>query len=76
MTFTKFHPFVCLRAVILQGVIIQGKPKIYVGDFFHEESIHDVSGRYLEHTYIHTYKPKPICPHKDEFFVIQFDTFD
>ena len=35
--------------------------------FFHEESIHEVSRRYLEHEYIHTYihtdKPKPICPH-------------
>ena len=38
--------------------------------FFHEESIHEVSRRYLEHEYIHTYvhtyihtdKPKPICP--------------
>ena len=40
--------------------------------FFHEESIHEVSRRYLEHeyihthththTYIHTDKPKPICP--------------
>ena len=38
--------------------------------FFHEESIHEVSRRYLEHEYIHTHthththtdKPKPICP--------------
>ena len=38
--------------------------------FFHEESIHEVSRRYLEHEYVHTYirayihtdKPKPICP--------------
>ena len=30
--------------------------------FFHEESIHEVSRRYLEHEYIHTDKPKPICP--------------
>ena len=31
--FTKFHPFVCQRAVIKQGEIIQGKPKICVGYF-------------------------------------------
>ena len=32
--------------------------------FFHEESIHEVSRRYLEHEYTHTHtdKPKPICP--------------
>ena len=30
--------------------------------FFHEESIHEVSRRYLEHEYVHTDKPKPICP--------------
>ena len=34
--------------------------------FFHEESIHKDSRRYLEHEYVRTYvrkdKPKPICP--------------
>ena len=30
--------------------------------FFHEESIHEVSRRYLKHEYIHTDKLKPICP--------------
>ena len=52
--FLKFHPFVCQRAVILQGGIIQRKPKIFV-IFFHEESIHEVSRRYLDTPYIHTY---------------------
>ena len=34
--------------------------------FFHEESIHEVSRRYLEHeytqTHTHTDEPRPICP--------------
>ena len=33
MAFTKFHPFVCQRVVILQGEIIQGKPKLHVSYF-------------------------------------------
>ena len=33
MAFTKFHLFVCQRAVILQREIIQGKPKIRVSYF-------------------------------------------
>ena len=31
--------------------------------FFHEESIHEVSRRYLNAQSIRTDKPKPICPH-------------
>ena len=32
--------------------------------FFHEESIHEVSRRYLDAPYTHTHTdtPKPICP--------------
>ena len=30
--------------------------------FFYEESIHEVSRRYLEPPYTHKDKPKPICP--------------
>ena len=63
MTFTKFYTFVCQRAVILQGEGIQGKPKQSCQLFFHEESIHEVSRRYLNAPYIRTDKPKPICPH-------------
>ena len=31
--------------------------------FFHEESINEVSKRYLDPPYIHTDKPNPICRH-------------
>ena len=55
MAFTKFHLFVCQRAVILQREIIQGKPKNTRQLFCHEESIHEVSRRYLDAPYIHTY---------------------
>ena len=49
-----------------------GKIKYIRQLFFHEESLHEVSRRYLEppyihtrthtHTQTHTYKPKPIYP--------------
>ena len=47
-----------------------GKTRNMCRLFFHEESLHEVSRRYLEHeythththTHIHTDKPKPICP--------------
>ena len=63
MAFTKFHPFVCQRAVIFQGEIIQGKPKIRVG-YFSMRNLYmkfqdDISNL---HTYTHTDKPKPIYP--------------
>ena len=32
-----------------------GKTRNTRGLFFHEESIHEVSRRYLEHEYVHTY---------------------
>ena len=44
-----------------------GKTKNRHQLLFHEECIHEVSRRYLDapyiHTYIHIYKPKQICPH-------------
>ena len=52
MAFIKFYTFVCQRAVILQGERIQGKPKKSRQLFFHEESIHEVSRRYLNAQYI------------------------
>ena len=65
--FTKFHPHVCQRAVInLTRGDNSGKTKNMRRLFFHEESIHEVSRRYLDppppHTHTHTDKPKPICP--------------
>ena len=66
MALTKFNTFVCQRAVILQGnERIRGKPKKSRQLFFHEESIHEVSRRYLNapYMYIRTDKPKPICLH-------------
>ena len=54
--FTKFHPLVCQRAVILQGEIIQGKPEICVGYFSMRNAYmkfqDDISNM---NTYIHTY---------------------
>ena len=40
-----------------------GKTKNMCQLFSHEESIHKSSRRYLDAPYIHTDKPKPICPH-------------
>ena len=57
MAFTKFNTFVCQRAVILQGGRIQGKPKKSCQLFFHEESIHEVSRRYLKGQY----GVRPLC---------------
>ena len=62
--FTKFHPLVCQRAVIWQGEIIQGKPEICVGYcpwWIHTWSFKTISRTWIR-TYIHTDKPKPICP--------------
>ena len=63
MAFTKFHTFVCQRAVILTRGENSGKTKKSCQLFFHEESIHEVSRRYFNAPYIRTDKPKPICPH-------------
>ena len=56
MAFTKFHPFVCQWAIILQGEIIQGKPKIRVSYFSMRNPYmkfqDDISNL---HTYIHTH---------------------
>ena len=51
MAFAKFHPFVCQRAVILQGEIIQGKLKICVGYF----SMRNPYMKFLEPQYIRTH---------------------
>ena len=55
MAFTKFHPLVCQRADNLTRGDNSGKTRNMRRLFFHEESIHEVSRRYLEHEYIHTY---------------------
>ena len=44
MAFTKIHFDFFQRAVILQGEIIKKNMRL---PFFHEESIHEVSRRYL-----------------------------
>ena len=44
MAFTKFHFDFFQKAVILQGEIIPKNTHLL---FFHEESIHEVSRRYL-----------------------------
>ena len=62
--FTKFHPFVCQRAVILQGEIIQRKPKICVSYLSMRNPYmkfqDDISNL---HSYIHTDKLKQYVPH-------------
>ena len=58
--FTKFQPLLCQGAVILQGEIIQGKPKICVGYF--SKKFQDNISNFHTYTHIHMDKPKPICP--------------